>query len=127
VTWLEHVEANCSVRGRLQSGRPIWFSNGKTDYLAACPDAQLMASILHTLAAESGVPATPLPEGLRLRRRGQLRIAVNYAPEPTELRDLLPSGADLLIGDAVLPPGGVAIWREPVQSEPANHKDVSNG
>jgi beta-galactosidase len=126
VTWLEHVETDCAVRGRLQSGRPVWLSNGRCDYLAACPDAQLMASILRTLAAESGVEAAPLPEGLRLSRRGNLRFAVNYAPDRVDMPETLTNGADFLVGEGTLAPGGVAIWREAVQGGPANHTDASN-
>jgi beta-galactosidase len=126
VTWLEHVETDCAVRGRLQSGRPVWLGNGRCDYLAACPDAQLMASILRTLAAESGVEAAPLPEGLRLSRRGNLRFAVNYAPDRVDMPETLTNGADFLVGEGTLAPGGVAIWREAVQGGPANHTDASN-
>jgi beta-galactosidase len=126
VTWLEHVETDCTVRGRLQSGHPVWFTNGKVDYFAACPDPQLMASVLQTLAAESEVASVQLPDGLRLSRNGQLTFAVNYAPEWVDLPASLTRGADLIVGDAGLAPGGVAIWHEPVQGEPGKQMGSTN-
>jgi beta-galactosidase len=114
--WLEHVETSCEVRARLPAGRGIWFRNGRFDYLAGNPDAKLMAHVLGALATESGLSAVELPAGLRISRRGALGLAVNYAPEALRLPDQLAREGTLVLGERLMQPTSVAIWRNDVQT-----------
>jgi beta-galactosidase len=110
VNWLEHVETDLAPRLSTLSGKGIWFQSGHAHYLAAWPDPDLMLETLHQLAAECGLPVTVLPQGVRLRRRGEVRLAVNYGPGETDIGGLVPDGASLLLGGLKLPPAGVAAW-----------------
>ncbi|MCW3796903.1 beta-galactosidase [Sphingomonas sp. BN140010] len=112
VNWLEHVHADCPVRLSLEGGRGIWFSHQRFHYLAGWPDQTLMRNVLLSIAEESGLSTKNLPDGLRISRRGVIGVAVNYAPEPLRLPEDVSAGAELLLGDWLLPPGDVAIWRE---------------
>jgi len=63
------------------------------------------------LAREAQLPAHVLPEGLRLRRRGDLLFALNYDDRTHDLAALGLSGT-FLLGSAALPPSGVAVLSE---------------
>jgi beta-galactosidase len=119
VGWQEHVETDCDVLARLKSGRGIWFRNGRFDYLAGNPDAKLMVRILGALAAESSLSTIELPAGLRTSQRGAMGFAVNYAPEAVHLPDELFLNGSLVLGERLMQPASVAIWRNNVQASMA--------
>jgi beta-galactosidase len=47
----------------------------------------LLASLLTQVLTEAGVPVTPLPEGVRVSRRGDTEIWMNFNQEPATLPD----------------------------------------
>ena len=112
VAWLEHVETDLPARASTAHGRGLWFARERFHYLACWPDEAFLGHVVRTLAVEAGLDPRGLPPGLRLRARGPLRFAFNYAPKPVDLALYLPPDAKLLIGGPDLPPGGVAAWRE---------------
>ena len=108
--WLEDVEGDAEARLRLDSGAGVLWAHGRLRYLAGQPTTDLLARIVRDVAADAGLATMDLPDGLRLRRRGELCFAFNYAPEPVRLSDHVATGA-LLLGEDTLPPAGVAVWR----------------
>ena len=60
-------------------------------------------------AADAGLAAQALPEGLRLSRAGDLLLAFNFSDRCLDA-PALPTAAPLL-GQRPLPPRGLAIWR----------------
>jgi beta-galactosidase len=110
INWLEHVETELVPRVSTAGGRGLWYQSNRTHYLAGWPDAALLREIVATLATECGLPVRPLPEGLRLRRHGDVQFAFNYAPHEIDLGELMAEGASLLLGSRKLPPAGVAAW-----------------
>jgi beta-galactosidase len=110
INWLEHVETELVPRLSTVAGKGIWFQSGRAHYLAGWPDASLMLEILATLVAECGLSVRPLPQGVRLRRHGQVEFAFNYGPRDADMAGLIREGAPLLLGDLKLPPAGVAAW-----------------
>jgi beta-galactosidase len=113
--WLEHVEAGgAHIEAATDAGHPIWLSAGRAHYLACWPCPRLLDDALRRLAAAAGLDALDLPPDLRLRRRGALRFAVNYGPEPIDLAAHLPGAGAFAyrLGQSVLPPAGVAAWLE---------------
>jgi beta-galactosidase len=57
--------------------------------------------LLAAAALEAGLDPTPLPDGLRVRRRGDLLFAMNYDTEPQWLE--VPQAEWLLGGPRVAP------------------------
>ncbi len=110
--WLEHVETALPAEISLDDGRGIVFAKGNLRYLAAWPDAALLARLFTTMAADAGLAVTPLPADLRLRRAGDRVFAFNFGPDPIDLGLWLPGAAarDYLLGGADLPPAGVSVW-----------------
>jgi beta-galactosidase len=107
--WLEHVDTALDPEWVTDGGRGICYGKGHIRYLTTCPDAALFAEILGRIASEAGLEPSPLPEGVRLRRHGELVFAFNYENETVILP--LPAGAELLVGGAELGPAEVAVWR----------------
>jgi beta-galactosidase len=62
------------------------------------------------LAGEAGLNLRQLPRGVRLRRRGDLVFAFNFASQVAEIP--VPTKANFLVGSKEIKPGEVAIWRE---------------
>ncbi len=111
--WLEHVETDLTPRASTDSGHGLWFDTGRVQYLATWPDEGLLESALTDAASRAGLEVRSLPDGLRLRRCGDLQFAFNYAPEAADLADHLTeaAGFDFVLGGTQLEPGGVAAWR----------------
>jgi beta-galactosidase len=112
--WIEHIEGDITPEISTSDGRGVVYARDALRYLAAWPDANLLARLLGTMAGEAGVTVMPLPADLRIRSAGNHRFAFNYGPDPVDLVDVL-TGADghaYLIGSSILPPAGVAVWRE---------------
>jgi beta-galactosidase len=110
INWLEHVETALAPRLSTAGGRGLWYQKDHVHYLAGWPDATLLLEIIATMAAECGLRVRPLPEGLRLRRHGDVQFAFNYAPHEIDLAGLMPEGATLLLGSLKLASAGVAAW-----------------
>ncbi|MEN9855572.1 MAG: hypothetical protein RL186_1531 [Pseudomonadota bacterium] len=112
--WLEHIDSPLSPKAATDSGHGIWYQSGQTDYIACWPDAALLDTILRARAAEKGLAPHDLPEGLRLRRRGNICFAINYEAHSVDLSAHLTGAAafDYRIGGMVLPPAGIAAWAE---------------
>jgi beta-galactosidase len=113
--WLEDIETTLEPEVRTASGAGLWYRHGRGHYLATWPHPQLLDRVLRRAAAEEGMEVLSLPDGLRLRRRGEVRFAVNYGPESVRLDSVLEGvgGFHFLLGGPVLAPAGVAAWREP--------------
>uniref|UniRef100_A0A7V4TGC2 Beta-galactosidase n=1 Tax=Candidatus Caldatribacterium saccharofermentans TaxID=1454753 RepID=A0A7V4TGC2_9BACT len=108
--WREWVETSLSPQGILQDGKGAIFGDNNRYYLAFWPDDTFLLDFFEELAQKAGITTTRLPEGLRLRRRGDLICAFNYSPENREVP--AKETAQFLLGGRILPPYEVAIWRE---------------
>ncbi len=108
--WRETVEpgAAVSIEARFADGTPAIARQGRVRYLAAWFDAALQRSVLRRAAQDAGLAPVDLPEGIRLRRRGDLLFAFNYNDSPHMLT--VPRSA-WLVGHGALPAHGVAIAR----------------
>lgn len=99
--WIETVETG------LPEAAPGHFVHGRLHYLARYPAEATRAAMLRQAAEVAGLAVIPLPEGLRVRRAGNLVFVFNYAAHPQALPEGL-MGAPV-IGDTTLPPAGVAV------------------
>jgi len=81
---------------------------GRTRYLAGWFSADLQRAVLERAANDAGLATVRLPEGLRVRRRGELLMAFNYDNQPRRLH--VPQ-AQWILGGELLAAHGVAIAR----------------
>ena len=107
VRWLEHIETPAYVLARFSDDWPALVAEGRYHYLGFWPDAEALSSLMRGLAAKAGLPAIELPEGVRLRRRGDLLFAFNYGPTAWTA----PFGSRPILGTEVVQPQSYAVWR----------------
>ncbi|WP_417069117.1 beta-galactosidase [Niveibacterium terrae] len=96
------------VEARFEDSHPAVLSRGPLRYFAGSFDAELLKSELARAAAAAGLTATPVTQGLRLRRRGRLQFAINYGPDA--VRVPAPAGSRFALGGEELTPANVAAW-----------------
>lgn len=107
VRWRETVEASAEVLARFANGDPALTQKDHMFYLACWPDETLLAGVLALVATNAGLKTLPVPDFIRIRRRGELVFAFNYGKQDWTL----PDGVVLVLGDAVLKPQAISIWR----------------
>ena len=90
------------------NGDPALTFKGDQAYLACWPDADLLASVMARFSKLAELPMTPLPDTVRLRRRGALTFAFNYGNEPWAAPNL----GTLLLGGQTVGAQSVSVWRE---------------
>jgi beta-galactosidase len=112
--WLEHIDSPLTPRVKTAQGHGIWYQNEACDYLACWPDFELLHSVLAERCGQIGVSTLDLPAGLRVRRRGNVIFAINYEKNEIDLQAIVGGASDFeyLIGGCVLPPAGVAAWKQ---------------
>ena len=109
--WLEHVETALEPEIALVDGTGLVFAANHVRYLAAWPDAPLLARLFSTMAREAELPTSDLPPDVRVRRLGERTFAFNYGPQAIALDALVPAGATIELGARTIEPAGVTVWR----------------
>ena len=106
--WRETLEVKGAVTfAHFHDGKAALTGAGNHYYLACWPDMPLLDSVIQFVAAKSGLDTLALPEGIRLRRRGDLLFAFNYGDKPWQL----PVAGTLLLGSRDVEPQQVAVLR----------------
>jgi beta-galactosidase len=106
--WRESVEAGpgVAVEARFDDGTPALMRQGRTRYLAARVEPALERTLLEQAAHDAGLAPVRLPDGLRLRRRGDLLFALNYSDRAHTIE--VPH-ARWLIGGERIPAHGLGV------------------
>lgn len=107
--WREVIETDLPARAEFTDGGAAWVSSELWHYLATWPETALLDHVIATVALEAGLSVQPLEEGVRVRRRGDVCFAFNFAPEVR--RTPAPADVSYVLGGSSLPPAGVAAWR----------------
>ncbi len=80
--WREDVTSDLAPELSDSAGRGVVWRSGHTRYCAIWPDRTLLALLVERMAEEAGVPLTPLPEGIRVRRTRSHAFTFNYGAAP---------------------------------------------
>jgi hypothetical protein len=70
----------------------------------------LIDEIVARSVSDASLKATEMPEGLRLRKTGSYAFLFNYRNEERSVPSSI--AGERIIGEAVLPPAGVAVFRK---------------
>ncbi len=110
--WLEHIDGPLVAKASTDDGHGIWFQNALCDYIACWPDPELLNTILAERCHALGIETMDLPQGLRVRRRGDVTFVINYEKEPIQINTHIADDPSrtYLIGGTTLEGGGVAAW-----------------
>ena len=107
--WQEFVELRgAKALASFENGSPAFTVAGNHHYLACWPDEKLLSSVVKLMTAKARIKTVSLPEGIRLRRRGDLLFAFNYGNKPWTL----PTAGSRILGQRRLAPQDVTILRE---------------
>lgn len=108
--WREDIEhgRDVAVQARFGDGAPALLRQGRVCYLAGWFDAAMQREVMRCAATAAGLAPVVLPDGLRLRRRGDLLFVINYDAQPAVL-DV--AQAQWLVGGTTVPGRGVSIAR----------------
>ena len=109
--WREFLTHGKNVKAQLRSidGEVVLAHNGRGYYLAGRPDECLLDNVLRQVLTAAKLTLLDLPQDLRVRDNGAIRYVFNYGDATTDISSIL-GGAPLLLGEALLPPRGVAAF-----------------
>jgi beta-galactosidase len=108
--WKEWVETSIPPEGKWEDGKGAVIRKENLYYLAFWPGEDFLCDLFTVVAQDAGLKTLRLPEGIRMRRRGDLAFAFNYSPQDKEVP--APQGVQFLLGGRTIRPYDVAIWRE---------------
>ncbi|WP_438726604.1 beta-galactosidase [Parasphingorhabdus sp. DH2-15] len=111
--WMEDAGNGLESNYTLADGRNLLIRQLNFHYCAGWPDNDLLRVIMRDMAVMAGLKVYDLPSALRISQRSGKIFAFNYGTEALDLSATFPQlmGTDLLIGNIILPPAGVAIWK----------------
>ena len=106
--WREmlRVGASVAIDARFADGHPAIVRQQRTRYLAGWFDSDLQREVLKQAARDAGLAPVELPQGVRIRRRGELLFAMNYNDTA---RTLNVPHANWLVGSGTVAAHGVSI------------------
>ncbi|MEM9104492.1 MAG: beta-galactosidase [Pseudomonadota bacterium] len=107
--WREFLDVGGAVETVVTSddGKPVLVQQGNRFYLGGWPDDALLDGLLDRLCAEAEIATVLLPDGLRVRRRGDHLFVLNYGDTAVDLETIGLKGT-LQYGEKTLAPSGVA-------------------
>ncbi|MGI9402311.1 MAG: beta-galactosidase [Rhizobiaceae bacterium] len=110
--WREHLELGpgATLVSEADDGLPFVVRQDHFHYLAGWGNDKLLIATLGELAEQAGLETIAIPEGLSLRRNGEMIFAFNYSSENINLKEL-GIEADFVLGSSNLAPAGVSIGR----------------
>ncbi|BCZ82332.1 beta-galactosidase [Paraburkholderia terrae] len=108
--WREHIETRdgLDVLARFDDNWPAIVARGHVRYASAWFDAALHRALLEGAARDAGLAVTHLPQGLRVRRRGEITFAFNFGA--TAVDAPAPDNARFVLGQRTLGTADVCAW-----------------
>ncbi|CAG4919822.1 beta-galactosidase [Paraburkholderia gardini] len=110
IHWREHLqpEASTEVLASFDDGWPALVSHGRVRYVGAWFDHALHRALLEDAARAAGIAIGTLPEGLRVRRRGNVTFAFNFGPDVVAAP--APANARFVLGARELHTADLCAW-----------------
>jgi beta-galactosidase len=102
---LDRLDPDCAVLARFDDGGAALTMKGRAAALACWPDEGLLAATMAEVVKRAGLTPMPVPDHVRVRRRGDLAVVFNYGPAVWQI----PFDAPLVLGQRQVPPCGVAL------------------
>ncbi len=112
IHWREHLQpgAGTEVLASFDDGWPAVVSHGRVRYAGAWFDHALHRALLDDAARAAGLAIGALPEGLRVRRRGDVTFAFNFGPDVVAAP--APANARFVLGTRELRTADLCAWLE---------------
>ncbi len=113
MSWRERIRSPLTPIATFDDGWGFHYTKGRVHYINAIPEPQSLERLLQAIGQRCGLTITTMPEGVRTRRRGQLRFAFNIGTGPVAIAKLFPEATAerVLLGARMVEPAGVVAWR----------------
>ncbi|TDN61483.1 beta-galactosidase [Paraburkholderia sp. BL10I2N1] len=113
VHWREHLQpgAEAEVLASFDDGWPAVVAHDRVRYAGAWFDRALHRALLEGAARDAGIEIATLPDGIRLRRRGNVTFAFNFGPDTSSAP--APANARFVLGGRELRTADVCAWENP--------------
>jgi beta-galactosidase len=108
--WREWLETDLPVLARYADGEAAVVGTGKLWYVGCTGDGTFTRSLMTAALGAAGLPASELPDTVRLRRRGNVQFAFNYGAQAWQAPA---SAQQFLLGAREVAPYSLAAWRVP--------------
>jgi beta-galactosidase len=110
-TWREQLEVGegAEVLARFDNGDAALVRKDKALYLASIVGEDMLTDLFEKLCGERSIATVRVPQDMRLRRRGNIMFAFNYANEAQPAP--APAGAVFVLGGPMVGPRDVSVWK----------------
>jgi len=109
--WHEQLATQLPILLEDGQGNAVLVGEGKRFYLGSCLDSNVLKTSMEKLAERAQLNITYLPQGVRVRERGNVIFAFNYSQNEKYFSpNTMEEKAELVIGSKKLAPAGVSIW-----------------
>ncbi len=106
IRWRETLEVKgADILARFDNGSAALTAAGNHHYLGCWPDEKLLNSVVKLVSAKAHLKTRHLPDGIRLRQRGNLLFAFNYGNKPWKLT----AGTTVVMGKREIQPQELTI------------------
>ncbi|MBD8548560.1 beta-galactosidase [Sphingomonas sp. CFBP 8760] len=106
--WREWLDTALPVLARYDDGEAAVVGSERRWYVGCRGDATFTRALMKAACVKAGLTILPLPDHVRLRRRGDLQFAFNYGPQPWNAPV---DAGPFLLGGRRVEPCSLAIWR----------------
>ncbi|WP_262695720.1 beta-galactosidase [Kordiimonas aquimaris] len=115
-SWCEQLDVAKvqDVIATYKDGNPAILQSENTTYIGTLTCDAFLRDFFHSLCAATDIKTYDLPKDLRVCHRGQLAFAFNYGDQVCHVP--APENAVFQLGERLLSPQGVAVWRLPEAS-----------
>ena len=108
IRWRESLELNgAKPLAQFENGDAAFIAAANHHYIACWPDQAALDSAVEYVVKQAKLVVTKLPEGVRLRRRGDVLFVLNYSNKPYRISQK----GKLLLGKRDIGPQDVTIIR----------------
>ena len=104
--WRETLDVRgAETLARFENGEAALVAADNHHYLACWPEENLLNSVVKLVTSKAKLKSATLPDGVRLRRRGNLLFAFNYGNKPWRLS----LGKTVVLGKRLIQPQDMAV------------------
>lgn len=107
--WREHIDTTLTPLAQFSDGTGAVYQQQNIRYLATWPEPKLLLSLFKDLCQVADIAIHELPQGVRLRRHGDLQFVFNFGTTTTTIT--APDNAQWLLGQPQLKQAEIAVWR----------------
>ena len=109
--WREELDASqVEVLANYDDNSPAVVRHDRFIYMATLTDSEFLREFFMTQCAAASIKTYSFGPDIRVCRRGELMFAFNYSDREQELP--LETSSEILLGDTVIKPRDITVWRE---------------